>query len=186
MFSHFGHVWIFATLWTVNCQASLSVGFSRQEYWSGLPCPPPGASPSCIWINTEVTSHVEFLSLGGSTAATPLSGAGVHRAVEKPRVLSPWSTHTVTDGSCLRNWCFLLNPTCGPHSCPPESGGMAVVLYTTALQMFWRQKTAFPKPFQAINLSSPLHYYSFNRPLPLAPSCEYALVCQWSLCVVSS
>ena len=31
-----------ATLWTVACQAPLSMGFSRQEYWSGLPCPPQG------------------------------------------------------------------------------------------------------------------------------------------------
>ena len=31
----------FATLWTVAHQAPQSVGFSRQEYWSGLPCPPP-------------------------------------------------------------------------------------------------------------------------------------------------
>ena len=30
------------TQWTVSCQAPLSVGFSRQEYWSGLPCPLPG------------------------------------------------------------------------------------------------------------------------------------------------
>ena len=30
------------TLWTVACQAPLSIGFSRQEYWSGLPFPPPG------------------------------------------------------------------------------------------------------------------------------------------------
>ena len=30
------------TLWTVAQQAPLSMGFSRQEYWSGLPCPPPG------------------------------------------------------------------------------------------------------------------------------------------------
>ena len=29
-------------LWTVACQAYLSMGFSRQEYWSGLPFPPPG------------------------------------------------------------------------------------------------------------------------------------------------
>ena len=35
-------VWLFATLWTVACQAPLSMGFSRQECWSGLPCPPPG------------------------------------------------------------------------------------------------------------------------------------------------
>ena len=31
--------------WTVACQASLSMGFSRQEYWSELPCPPPGDIP---------------------------------------------------------------------------------------------------------------------------------------------
>jgi len=35
----------FGTLWTVAHQASLSMGFSRQEYWSGLPCPPPGDLP---------------------------------------------------------------------------------------------------------------------------------------------
>ena len=34
-------VWLFATLWTVEHQAPLSMGFSRQEYWSGLPYPPP-------------------------------------------------------------------------------------------------------------------------------------------------
>ena len=40
--SHFSHVWLFATLSTVTCQAPLSMGFPRQEYWSGLLCPPPG------------------------------------------------------------------------------------------------------------------------------------------------
>ena len=33
------------TLWTVTCQAPLSMAFSRQEPWSGLPCPPPGDLP---------------------------------------------------------------------------------------------------------------------------------------------
>ena len=33
------------TLWTVARQAPLSMGFSRQEYWSGLPFPPPGDPP---------------------------------------------------------------------------------------------------------------------------------------------
>ena len=36
----------FATLETVTCQAPLSMGFSRQELWSGLPCSPPGDLPS--------------------------------------------------------------------------------------------------------------------------------------------
>ena len=33
------------TPWTVACQAPLSVGFSSEEHWSGLPCPPPGDLP---------------------------------------------------------------------------------------------------------------------------------------------
>ena len=37
---------LFETLWTVSHQAPLSMGFSRQEYWSGLPCPPPGDLPN--------------------------------------------------------------------------------------------------------------------------------------------
>ena len=45
MLSRFSHVWFFATLWTVAGQAFLSMGFSRQEYWSGLPCPPPRDLP---------------------------------------------------------------------------------------------------------------------------------------------
>ena len=46
MLSHFSCVQVFATLWTVAHQASLSMGFSRQEYWSGLPFPPPGDLPN--------------------------------------------------------------------------------------------------------------------------------------------
>ena len=40
------HVWLFATPWTAAPQASLPMGFSRQEYWSGLPFPPPGYLPN--------------------------------------------------------------------------------------------------------------------------------------------
>ena len=39
-------VQLFVTLWTVAHQAPLSMGFSRQEYWSGLPCPPTGDLPN--------------------------------------------------------------------------------------------------------------------------------------------
>ena len=45
MLSCFSGVWIFVTLWTVAHQAPQSMGFSRQEYWSGLSCPPPGDLP---------------------------------------------------------------------------------------------------------------------------------------------
>ena len=39
------HVWLFVTPWTVAHQAPLSMGFSRQEYWSGLPFPSSGDLP---------------------------------------------------------------------------------------------------------------------------------------------
>ena len=42
--SRFSSVWLFATLGTVAWQAPLSMEFSRQEYWSGLPFPSPGGS----------------------------------------------------------------------------------------------------------------------------------------------
>ena len=44
--SRFSRVRLFATLWTAARQAPLSMGFSRQECWSGLPCPPPGDLPN--------------------------------------------------------------------------------------------------------------------------------------------
>ena len=43
--THFSHVQLFATPWTVAYQAPLSMGFSRKEYWSGLPFPSPGGRP---------------------------------------------------------------------------------------------------------------------------------------------
>ena len=44
--SRFSHVQLFVTLWTIAHQAALSMGFSRQEYWSGLLCPPAGDLPN--------------------------------------------------------------------------------------------------------------------------------------------
>ena len=44
--SHFSHFRLFVTLWTVACQAPLSMGFSRQEYWGRLPFPSPGDLPN--------------------------------------------------------------------------------------------------------------------------------------------
>ena len=40
------HVWLFVTLWTEALQAPQSMGFFRQDYWSGLPCLPPGDLPN--------------------------------------------------------------------------------------------------------------------------------------------
>ena len=63
----FSHVWYFATPWTVACQAPLSMGFSRQEYCSGLPCLPPGDLPNPgiepkSWEAKTSTVEVYFLT----------------------------------------------------------------------------------------------------------------------------
>ena len=53
---------LFGTLWTVAHQAALSMGFSRQEYWSGLLCPPLGDLPE---------PGIELKPLGGFFTAEP-------------------------------------------------------------------------------------------------------------------
>ena len=56
MLSRFSCVWLFVTLWTVPRQAPLSMGFSRQTYWSVLPCPPPGDLPNPGITPSSLTS----------------------------------------------------------------------------------------------------------------------------------
>ena len=46
MLNHLSHVQLLVILWVVADQAPLSMGFSRQEYWSGLPFPSPGDLPN--------------------------------------------------------------------------------------------------------------------------------------------
>ena len=62
-------LYLFATPWTVARQAPLSMGFSRQESWSGLPCPPAGDLP---YLEIEPTSLTSPALAGGffATSAT--------------------------------------------------------------------------------------------------------------------
>ena len=56
MLSCFSHILLCVTLWTVVFQAPLSMGFSRQEYWSQLPYLPPGDLPNPEIEPTSLTS----------------------------------------------------------------------------------------------------------------------------------
>ena len=60
MLSPFGGVQLFATLWIIAHQAPLSMEFSRQEYCSGCPCPPPGDLP-----DSRVEPHLPSPALAG-------------------------------------------------------------------------------------------------------------------------
>ena len=72
MLSHFSPVRLLVTLWTVAHQAPLSMGFSRQEYWSGLLCPSlgdvlsPGIKPTSLMstcIGRQVLYHLHHLGI---------------------------------------------------------------------------------------------------------------------------
>ena len=67
------HIRLFAILWTVAHQAPLSVGFSRKEYWSGLPCPPPGDLPD---------AGVQSVSPALPADSSPLSHQGSPHCVK--------------------------------------------------------------------------------------------------------
>ena len=70
MLRYISHVSLFATLWTVAHQSPLSLEFSRQVSWSGLPCPPPGDLPN---PETEPSSLMSPALAGGSL---PLASPG--------------------------------------------------------------------------------------------------------------
>jgi len=57
------YVQLSAALQTVAHQAPLSMGFPRQKYWSGLPCPPPGDLPNAGFEPTSLTSALAQISL---------------------------------------------------------------------------------------------------------------------------
>ena len=68
--SHFSHVELCAIPRTVAHQVSLSMGFSRQEYWSGFPSPSPGDFPNpgikprspALWADSLPSWQLSFLS----------------------------------------------------------------------------------------------------------------------------
>ena len=75
---HFSHVLLFETLWTVACQALLSMGFSSQEYWSGLQFFPPGDLPDPRFIPMPPMSP----ALAGSLPLAPPGKSNIYSLQE--------------------------------------------------------------------------------------------------------
>ena len=88
------HIRLFATLWTVAHQAPLSMGFSRQEYWSGLPFPTPGDLPH---PGIEAIALASPLLAGGfftpNTTCAPRSYSNPDNCIstqkQHPHILNP-------------------------------------------------------------------------------------------------
>ena len=66
--SCFSLVWLFVTLWTVAYQVPLFMGFSKQVYWSGLPCPSPGNLPD---LGIKLISFAILALVGGFLTTAP-------------------------------------------------------------------------------------------------------------------
>ena len=79
MLSHFSHVRLVETLLTTACLAPSSIGFSRQESWSGLPCPPLGHIPDPgIEPVSPGTPALQADSLPGEPPGKPFSDNWLH------------------------------------------------------------------------------------------------------------
>ena len=83
--SHFSCVQLLETLWTAVRQAPLSVDFSRQEYWSGLPCPPPRDFPD------PGIEPMPPAAPALQADALPLSHWGTHTNISRIRKVNDFS-----------------------------------------------------------------------------------------------
>ena len=100
MVSHFSHVRLFATLWTVAHQVPLSMGFSRQEFWSGLPCPPPSSTLFVVQSRSPLWDPMD-------SSTPPDSQASLSFTVSQ-RLLKLLSTESVMPSNHLILCCPLL------------------------------------------------------------------------------
>ena len=112
------HVPFFATPWTIACQAPLSVGFPRQEYWSGLPFPSPGDPP-----NPEIEPRSPALQ----TDSLPLNHLKERSRGKRAKLSEPKSlyqaplTQTARLRNCWKGNCryviveFQSNYLCSPY-----------------------------------------------------------------------
>ena len=94
---HFSCVRLSATLWTVACHAPLPMGFSRQGFWSGLPCPPPVDPP-----NSEINPPILTSTFSYSFLRLELIGYFLRNASLYPQV----KTNSFVICSHRMNECF--------------------------------------------------------------------------------
>ena len=135
------------TQWTAALQAPLSMGFFRQEYWSGLPCPPPGDLPDPGIKPTSPALQADSLLSEQPGKPPPQIAVTVNCS---PKSVLPF--HTVLESS-LFTW------TCGTTedaSVPPDLIIPLLVLCTTCSWGTFTPKSQ--------------HLFLFGRGLPL--DCE--------------
>ena len=124
MLRHFSCVWLFVTLWTIACQAPLSMGISGQKYWSGLEChallqgifPNPGMEPVSLMSSALAggffTSSATW-EVKGSTALLFSHLLSQEVLCLRCCLFFPSSSDTLPHWlflCCIFSFSFLLNP----------------------------------------------------------------------------
>ena len=155
-----------ATPWTIAHQASLSMGFSRQEYWSGLPFPSPGDLPN-PGAKPE-SPALQADALLSETPGKPLKWEGpsfLCTAVRDARYLSVPTLGVVLcwdqgkPFSVCKSWWYVQLPHswCGVHLCPADLLSPAPTSPTdcSASALYWQGK-----------LSPCCHGFSLNSVFP--------------------
>ena len=148
--SHFNHVQLFATLWTIGLQAPLSIGFSRKEYWSGLPCPPPGD------LTDPGIEHVSLMSpslAGGffTTKATweaPMHGIGFFLWPFLGLLNCHWKPSRDQEGAAWgqewgwkrkRTWVLDYTESTSSEPCPLQSIFSGEVINALTIKPMWNR-----------------------------------------------
>ena len=153
----------FATPWTVAHQGSLSMGFSRQEYWSGLPCPSPGdlnpgIKPAAAAAAKSLQSCPTLCDpIDGSPWGSPVPGILQARTLEWVAISfsNAWKWK-VKVKSLSRVW-LLATPWTVAHQAPPSMG-------------FSRQEC-----WSGVPLPSPSHFLTYWEII------EYILLPIWNV-----
>ena len=98
------HVPLFATPWTVACQAPLSMGIPRQEHWSGLPFPPLRDLPSLRIQHVSPALQADSLLQSHQKSSNPFISPAQRsrgREVKWPAEGTPWAGRRIQQGSWL-------------------------------------------------------------------------------------
>ena len=142
--SRFSHVRLFETLWTVACPW----GFSRKEYWSGLPCPPPGDLTDPEIEPSSLTSPA--LAGGFFITSATLKWSENHSATSDSLwpygLYSPWNSPGQSTGV---GSLFLL------QGIFPTQGSNLGLLHSGRLVTSWATREAL----QIVNLNHSKHLF---------------------------
>ena len=120
---------LFANLWTVALQAPLSMGFSRQVHWSGLPCPSPGDLPN-LGIEPGIPAWQARISDFSSSLLSAMM-IEISRRNKKTKIGNNFlSAKSCTPGQALCPWlaCSNMFP-CKPEPPDRDSPWLSLMLF---------------------------------------------------------